>query len=376
MLLIVVWDMNRVQQLSSVIHNDHSSMWVDMNRSTMERTYSPFALCVINTSVTTPEIPGEEIRQHCSHLHKREKMPLPFCAVGYSLGKECTGSLRSQSNYYLRTLRDPQFSFAADALPSLIHSLALRNWTIIFIGDKLSLQNMNALLCALEERSHGHISVTMEGAGNFSVAWKSDSPAHIRISFVSLRGILSKQKIRPGLLWNASGASNLAAAQQKVASLLDQHGSAIIVANAGSFYNTRVQFREEAPYLLKWLNSLGQDNLVFFRESASQHWNNTRNGYYLAQKGSANAPLSCMPNIDSSPVLDWRNSDAKAIATSFNLHDINWLSFHDVTAPLYNMHPFGGDARNTDCTQYCYFPEMWQPIWKQFIDNILKSKIA
>ena len=85
------------------------------------------------------------------------------------------------------------------------------------------------------------------------------------------------------------------------------------------------------------------------------------------------AAVSCIPNLDSSPNLDWRNRDAASVLVTYGLENIDWIDFHDITAPLYNMHPYGlnsSSPEDVDCTQYCYFPQMWQPLWVQLYDFI------
>ena len=65
--------------------------------------------------------------------------------------------------------------------------------------------------------------------------------------------------------------------------MTEQNRSVAVIANVGVVYNSREKFREEVPYFLSWLNHLQeekQDNLIFYRETAAQHWNHTDMGYY------------------------------------------------------------------------------------------------
>jgi hypothetical protein len=59
--------------------------------------------------------------------------------------------------------------------------------------------------------------------------------------------------------------------------------------------------------------------------------------------------------------LDWRNEDVYHIIEKEGYHQIRMIPFHKITMPLYNMHPNSAAAQ--DCTHYCYFPQMWQPVW-------------
>ena len=48
------------------------------------------------------------------------------------------------------------------------------------------------------------------------------------------------------------------------------------------------------------------------------------------------------------------------------------ISFRDITLPLHLMHPDG--SSNKDCTRFCYFPQMWQPVWSVLNDVTLMMK--
>lgn len=109
------------------------------------------------------------------------------------------------------------------------------------------------------------------------------------------------------------------------------------------------------------LSQIGKHNLVFFRETAAQHWNHTEHGYFA--NGGSPSTGSCSPLADSTPEFDWRNRDVRLIIENENLEGIHIVPFRDITAPLSDMHPDADDAR--DCTRFCYFPQMWQSIWRE-----------
>lgn len=374
LLVVVVWDMNKVQQLSTVIHNDHSSLWMYMNESMISSLYSPMSLCILDAPAST--LNTVEIRNSCAELNKKDRFP--FCTVGYSLNKECLGSLLSEDSYYFKVLRDPYYHSAHDKLLDALEQLAAAGWSLVFAGDKISLQSMNALICALDNHPSARFQIQQNSAYNFTLKWKS-SIMQVEIFFQTLRAIkystnddihLSGEAINTFNRNNGS-LTTLEITQEKVSDQLMRYKGVVVVANVGSYYNSRVSYREDMPELMKYLNEIGKHNIAVFRESASQHWNLTRSGYYFVQnlkKDGRVEPVSCQPNLDSSPNLDWRNRDAESTMTTYSLDNIDWINFHDITAPLYSMHPYGlnsSSPADVDCTQYCYFPQMWQPLWMQ-----------
>jgi hypothetical protein len=58
---------------------------------------------------------------------------------------------------------------------------------------------------------------------------------------------------------------------------------------------------------------------------------------------------------------------------------IKMIPFRDLTLPLYNMHPMSsavgatGATQDQHCTHYCYFPQMWQSVWKYLYEDALAS---
>eukprot|EP01038_Epipyxis_sp_PR26KG_P015539 gene15539-20980_t len=88
---------------------------------------------------------------------------------------------------------------------------------------------------------------------------------------------------------------------------INQYNNVVIIANVGVWYNSREKFRKELPDFLLWLNEIGKNNLVLYRETAAQHWNNTETGYFSSSNNNnffeENEPKngSCIPIADSTP---------------------------------------------------------------------------
>ena len=94
------------------------------------------------------------------------------------------------------------------------------------------------------------------------------------------------------------------------------------------------------------------------------------NGYFTLED-NALEESSCVPIADSREDLDWRNRDVKFTIDNEDLQNIQIIPFRDITAPLYDMHPDGVGSK--DCTRYCYFPQMWQPVWWKIHNAINKT---
>lgn len=144
--------------------------------------------------------------------------------------------------------------------------------------------------------------------------------------------------------------------------------------------------RDDIGNILDWLNIIGDSdsssyakNRILFRENAAQHWNTTSYGYQtvdslaLAEQtpsGQLNT-VSCVPLDEAQNSLDWRNREVYAYAHHKNLHNIEFVPFRDLTAPLFNMHtmrvPTNSNISAADCTNFCFFPQLWQIVWHYMV---------
>lgn len=142
---------------------------------------------------------------------------------------------------------------------------------------------------------------------------------------------------------------------------------------------------------MDWLSVIGESensvmkNRIFFRENAAQHWNATAHGYQTTAVDEGRlGGASCVPLEDAQNVLDWRNREVHSYLHNENLPHIQLIPFRDITAPLFNMHAAaaagggidGDDALNytntantttADCTNFCFFPQLWQIVWKHLL---------
>jgi hypothetical protein len=158
--------------------------------------------------------------------------------------------------------------------------------------------------------------------------------------------------------------------------------------------------RDEIGTILDWLHVVADSgseqvkNRVFFRENAAQHWNTTSYGYQTVDSFAAEAEaqaqaeaggdggsgvhssVSCSPVVDAQNSLDWRNREVHTYIHNENLHNIQFIPFRDVTAPLFNMHHATSSTVNNnmtasvDCTNFCFFPQLWQIVWTHMVEKI------
>jgi len=391
---VLIWDMHRVQELSEIIHDDHSNMWIDMNTSALRDWYTPLDICLLkiiddNTDIETYK------KENCSHVPLRNVHNYQHvCGIGSSLGKPCYPPIASRSYFMKRLLDENLGNPFSGTLNRALRRISTENKTVVFIGDGISKQNQLALFCEMMRTQ----MITISGdifSNNFTIHW-SDSKVSIGnpgggsldVHFFymkTLKSLAERNRLRSHrsriegnetipLSANISESgifsenileaniSDFGALQSRVHDIELGYRGLVVIANIGAWYNTRDRYREELKPFISWLSDLGKHHLVFFRETSSQHWNLTSNGYF--EKGANPAEGSCAPIQDLSKDLDWRNYDVYKMIENIGLQEyINVIPFRDVTAPLYDMHPTNRVTK--DCTHFCYFPQIWQTVWNE-----------
>jgi hypothetical protein len=188
LLAVLIWDLRRTQIISSVIHNDHSGLWMKMNDSSLSRWYTPYDLCLLSNSDTvvtrsnnnSSPTASADYRTNYKNCSKylstsptmRNKALLSsrlFCNIGSSLGKACPAPL-STRKYFSYQLRDSIYhSNDVDNAHFIqtLKKLAKERMLLVFIGDGLSKQNFDALICEIS-RIEGMMK-TKEGKDSFQV---------------------------------------------------------------------------------------------------------------------------------------------------------------------------------------------------------------
>jgi hypothetical protein len=279
---------------------------------------------------------------------------------------------------------------------------------LIFLGDVISKQNTEALICEILRTDRVSISGNPyddrkwnTSLSNFSIYWK-DSQLSLPVQYIHVARVHHVNEIevstadqidpidfmdnafhkensdeadsqtaidynsmhnRFGNSTSALGRLSYSVPLENVRELLNdlqiKHGGYVLIANIGVWYNTLEHFRMQLPGFMKFLEDVGKQNVVLFRETSAQHWNHTAFGYF---ENGASSEGSCTPLQDSRGDSDWRNREVRNVISNEFLEEIKIIPFRDVTAPLHQMHPDGDVSR--DCTRFCYFPQMWQTVWR------------
>mmetsp|Transcript_26305 Transcript_26305/g.40203 ORF Transcript_26305/g.40203 Transcript_26305/m.40203 type:complete len:441 (-) Transcript_26305:139-1461(-) len=155
----------------------------------------------------------------------------------------------------------------------------------------------------------------------------------------------------------------------------------IVIAQLGVHFHTVSQFKTVLKEMLETLgnySALNPDSLVLFKESLPQHFDSpdgsgSYDGYSTAVNRSA---WQCVPHNSSQIESDMLLGN---VSVSVGMHNFNriarraveemkggvqWLSSNSEAMALRNDGHTGATAccaRHTDCTHFCYSPNLYQP---------------
>lgn len=155
----------------------------------------------------------------------------------------------------------------------------------------------------------------------------------------------------------------------------------IVIAQLGVHHHTVSQFETVLKEMLETLgnySALNPDSLVLFKESLPQHFDSpdgsgSYDGYFAAVNRSAR---QCVPHNASQIESDLLLGN---VSVSVGMHNFNriarraveemkggvqWLSSNSEAIALRSDGHLGATAccaKHTDCTHFCYSPNLWQP---------------
>jgi hypothetical protein len=165
---------------------------------------------------------------------------------------------------------------------------------------------------------------------------------------------------------------------QRFLSLLQESGcnGTVVLANFGLHMNNRSSAREEYRQVLSFLEDLGRDreNLVLWREVTAQHFP-TDDGSFDAfhrEEYTACRKIEHPGEEDGSGGIGWRNQVALEVWRELKIKHIVYLPFYKATEPLYDTHRKAKSGSLLDCTHFCHFPMLWQPLWKGLAKEVLE----
>ena len=344
---IIIWDMDKQYDLSHMIHNDHTDIWKPMTAKDTYDWYSDADLCSLKQK-STANLKKYRMR-NCTNLRNLPSIVYAnklICAVGMTLGRSCPAPL---NGFYLYKLKDNDLNNPSSLhLYHIVLKLVTYRIPIVFIGDFISKQNQENLICEIFRKN---IFGKFEIQGNFDLSMTTNI-SHLTITWKRNHTFLDIYYVRMVQLRHY-GIERL---RKHMNSIFSNHPNILLIANIGGWYTSREKYRLDIEIFLRYLNEIGQTNLVFFRETSAQHWNFSSNGYFM--EGSNRYQSSCVELEDASSDLDWKNRDVKNIISNDQLDKIHVIPFRDITAPLHNMHA------DFDCSQFCYFPQLWEIVYK------------
>jgi hypothetical protein len=162
-----------------------------------------------------------------------------------------------------------------------------------------------------------------------------------------------------------------------------------VIINVGTHYNeiadeihqnknSRSHFKQHILRLLPMLNSLAlqhpphsSHNYPYATHSLQISWLETPLQHYDTPNGYFNGNLTdCVPLKDTSLRSDWRNYEVYSSLSALNISTISIIPLRDLLIPLYREHHRGNGV---DCTHYCYWPMLYQSVYKRMLDILLHS---
>lgn len=365
--LIMVWDMKKMHDMSEVIHDDHTSMWERMNDTMIRSFWSPLDICMLKNNDSKVDIRTYRTKvcnkYSSSSVISSYGAQKLFCNAGSSIGKACPPPLSTRT-YFMYRLRDSRFRDPRSTyLSESMRYLAKNRMPIVFIGDGLSKQNEDALICDLL-RTDTSVTVSTNTASaktnekgiieaDYTIKWRATPSLKLEVKYFKVSYVEEDERIRKQYLKYRKGTrraqvSNVTKSDESTKQLRPGHKRLIsedtvlnmtatvvsantrsilsfdqlknalnrfitsrnrsmaLVANIGVWYNSREKFREELPEFLRWLHDLKDrdpKNVIFYRETAAQHWNHTESGYYDKEyhETHGNNNGTCEPIADASP---------------------------------------------------------------------------
>lgn len=178
LVILLIWDMRQVQQMSEIIHNDKTNLWVRLNNSQIKEWLSPLDICMMKLDDSDTDVSFYR-NSNCSSLASvSESVPSQlYCNIGSSIGnKPCYPPLTTKT-YFKSALKDEALGNPRSMrLRNALRALAAGGKPVVFVGDGLSKQNQDAMICEIMRTDSvsivGHYSDT---AANYTIQWKKSN---------------------------------------------------------------------------------------------------------------------------------------------------------------------------------------------------------
>ena len=374
--------------------------WRDLTPQELDTWYSPFDLCMMNTS-DYDKSPQLIKREHCSTASVKITATgvLGVCRVGMgSNKKECSAPYAGRKSY--RKGIDGYTDASATPLIETFQRFSDTNTVLVLLGDSTMTQKRLALDCELQRESGPKMRINgTKGSKGVLPCHSQESVMMVQVidkvtkkpAFVDVHGI----NMGPSSLTCLEGWSkgqkrppedNFEIARKILKDInFVNKKNMFIVANAGLWFNDRKQFSRSVDSMLNWLSDVastpGFRNVVYWHETMAQHWpNELKNGYFDLALGKIHkekmndtkwkedpvlyqVPGCCVNIEDKREEVDWRNSVIKQRIKEMDIKNVLIMPFADITKEVADMHVCSPHTTKQDCTHYCYWPLLWQYLW-------------
>lgn len=190
--------MRKVQEMSEVIHDDHTGMWEQMNPTQQRQWLTPLDLCMLQANSSNDDLHEYRVKNCSKYKAIGSASQKLFCNIGSSLGKQCFPPLATRT-FFTQKLRDRAIGNTNSRyLNKVAKQLAYANKTLVFIGDGMSKQNQDALICEIMRTDR----VTLLGSmheeyrqlfHNFTIIWQYEvhgRPLKLDIIFLKMNQVM------------------------------------------------------------------------------------------------------------------------------------------------------------------------------------------
>jgi hypothetical protein len=183
-----------------MIHDDHTNLWVKMNATALSQWFTALDICMLDinrANIDVKEFRSKNCSKHASgngvSSHRL------FCGIGSSLGRPCAAPLSTRYFFQYRLfgeLGNP----SSGSLKNALKRIAESKRALVFIGDALSKQNQEALVCEAMRTDKIWISGDVYGGNShtavtsFTMHWKDRPTLTLDVVFIHVAHISDDSK--------------------------------------------------------------------------------------------------------------------------------------------------------------------------------------
>jgi hypothetical protein len=256
---------------------------------------------------------------------------------------------------------------------------------MLFLGDSITRQTYYAFLAELTRLDGDNISI-QRYRQPFQVppgiCPNTFKRMHEFDKFEDKNGGLSTvyldpEKTEMTTVWyeNLAGNDHVSKVERTI-SLLQEAGcnGTVVLANIGLHLNNQSIAKDEYRRMLSFLERLGANerNLIMWREGTAQHFSTDDGTFDPSRREEYTTCQKIEHPKEGDSGIGWRNQVALEVWRELKIKHIVYVPFYKATEPLYDTHKEVPPGALLDCTHYCHFPMLWQPLWKGLAKGVLK----